>query len=94
VLAVDPGCRLPRHTDSAEETIVVLSGTAELRIGEERCEVSAWGLAVIPKCAPHEVSNRGDEVLRFAAIYAEPEVTTQYEHEVQPDGSAERKTVS
>jgi quercetin dioxygenase-like cupin family protein len=30
LLEVDPGCRLPRHTDSAEETIVILSGVAEI----------------------------------------------------------------
>jgi quercetin dioxygenase-like cupin family protein len=94
LLEVDPGCRLPRHTDSAEETIVVLSGTAEVQIADERCHVLAGGLALVPKCVPHEVSNAGDRLLRFAAVYAEPEVITRYERDVQPDGSPERKTVS
>jgi quercetin dioxygenase-like cupin family protein len=94
LLEVDPGHRLPRHTDSAEEIVVVLAGTAEVHLGDERAKIPAGGLALIPKCVPHEVRNASDEVLRFAAVYAEPDVVTRYEKEVQPDGSAERHTVS
>jgi mannose-6-phosphate isomerase-like protein (cupin superfamily) len=91
---VEPGNRLPQHTDSAEEIIVVLAGTAEIHVGEERTTLPAGGLAVVPKCVPHEVRNAGQERLRFAAVYAEPDVVTRYEHEVQPEGSPERHTVS
>ena len=94
LLEVDPGCRLPRHTDSAEEIVVVLSGRAEVEVGGERCVVNAGGLALVPKCVPHEVRNGGDDVLRFAAVYTEPDVVTSYERPVQPDGSADRHTIS
>jgi quercetin dioxygenase-like cupin family protein len=94
LLEVEPGCRLPRHTDSAEEVIVVLAGRAEVALGGERCAVKAGGLALVPKCVPHEVRNAGEEVLRFAAVYAEPDVVTSYERPVQPDDSADRHTVS
>jgi quercetin dioxygenase-like cupin family protein len=93
-LEVDPGCRLPRHTDSAEEIIVVLAGEAEIEIGDERSLARAGGLAVVPKCVEHEVRNVGRGALHFAAIYAEPNVVTTYEEPVQPDGSRERQTVS
>lgn len=72
----------------------MVSGEAEVVVGDERARVAAGGLAVVPKCVPHEVRNAGSEVLRFAAVYAEPDVVTTYEDEVQPDGSAERHTVS
>jgi quercetin dioxygenase-like cupin family protein len=94
VIEVPVGCRLPRHTDSAEETIVVIAGTAELQVGDERAEVPAGGLAVVAEDAPHEVRNAGEEPLRFVAIYASPDVVTRYEREVQPDGTRERHTVS
>jgi quercetin dioxygenase-like cupin family protein len=94
VLEVPPGCRLPRHTDSAEETIVVTAGVAEVVVGGARAEVAAGGLAVVPKDVPHEVRNAGAAPLRFVAVYAEPDVVTRYEREVQPDGSRERHTVS
>jgi quercetin dioxygenase-like cupin family protein len=94
VLEVEPGCGLGRHTDSAEEAIVVLTGRAEIRIGDESATVSAGGMAIVPKDVPHEVRNSGDELLRFAAIYAEPEVVTTYEDDVQPDGGRERNPVA
>jgi quercetin dioxygenase-like cupin family protein len=93
VLEVDPGCRLPRHTDSAEETVVVVSGTAEVTVGDETTRVREAGIALVPECVPHEVRNAGDSTLRFVAVYASPEVTTTYETDVQPDGGRERTPV-
>jgi quercetin dioxygenase-like cupin family protein len=91
VLEVPPGCRLPRHTDSAEETIVVLDGRARVRVGDHEDEVPAGGLALVPANVPHEVRNAGNDALRFVALYASPEVVTRYETAVEPDGSSERR---
>jgi quercetin dioxygenase-like cupin family protein len=93
VIRVAPGCRLPRHTDSAEETIIVVAGTAEVEVGGERSRIPAGGLAVVPKDISHEVRNVGDGPLIFVAVYAEPDVVTRYERVVLPDGSRERHTV-
>jgi quercetin dioxygenase-like cupin family protein len=94
VIEVPVGCRLPRHTDSAEETIVLLQGVAEVYIGDEQSELPAGGLAVVPEDVPHQVRNTGATPLRFVAIYASPDVVTRYDDVVQPDGSRERHTVS
>ncbi len=91
LLEVEPEHRLEPHTDSAEETIVVLAGTAEVIVEGEAGEVAAGGLALIPADAVHEVRNAGDEQLRFVAIYASAEVVTRYERPVAPDGVAERR---
>jgi mannose-6-phosphate isomerase-like protein (cupin superfamily) len=90
LLEVDPGCGLARHTDSAEELVVVVSGNAAVTVGDETTEVGTGGVAVVPECVPHEVRNAGDEPLRFVAVYASNEVTTTYEADVQPDGGRER----
>ena len=90
LLEVDAGKRLPRHTDSAEELVVVVSGTASVTVAEETAEVPAGGVALVPECVPHEVRNAGDDVLRFVAVYASNDVTTTYEREVQPAGSREQ----
>ena len=90
VLELEPGCRLEPHTDSAEETIVVLAGRARVTVAGGAAEVAAGGLALVPQDAPHEVWSVGDEPLRFAAVYASAEVVTSYERPVEPDGSAER----
>ena len=93
LLEVDPGNRLPRHTDSAEETVVVVTGTAEIDLDGRTDEVSSGGIALVPAEVAHEVRNAGDETLRFVAVYADTVVVTRYEEEVQPDGSRERRTV-
>ena len=91
LLEVEPGHRLEPHTDSAEETIVVLTGTAQAVVADEAARVVAGGLALIPADVLHEVRNAGDELLRFVAIYAGAEVVTRYERPVQPDGVTERR---
>jgi len=89
LLEVPPGCRLPRHTDSAEETIVVVDGTASVTVGDEDGQVPAGGVALVPECVPHEVRNAGDGTLRFVALYANNDVVTTYEQPIQPSGDRE-----
>ncbi|HEX2128472.1 MAG TPA: cupin domain-containing protein [Solirubrobacterales bacterium] len=93
LLEIAPGCVLPRHTDSAEETIVVVDGEAELTVGSESGRVGAGDVALVPEGVPHEVRNDGAQPLRFVAVYAGTDVVTTYERPVQPDGSPERQTV-
>jgi quercetin dioxygenase-like cupin family protein len=94
LLEVPPGCRLPRHTDSSEETVVVIAGEAEVSVGDERSAVPAGGVALVPADVPHEVRNAGDGALRFAAVYAAGDVVTRYESEIQPDGDRERRPLA
>jgi quercetin dioxygenase-like cupin family protein len=93
VLEVPPGRRLPRHTDSAEETVVVLRGTAEVEVDGEVRLVEAGDAAIVPADVPHEVRSIGSRTLRFLAVYAAPEVTSFYERPVAPDGDRERQAV-
>jgi mannose-6-phosphate isomerase-like protein (cupin superfamily) len=67
---LDPGCRLPRHTDSAEEIVLILSGSAVVKIAEYQLDVEADGLVVIPQDAPHELRNSGPTVLRAVGFFA------------------------
>ena len=93
LLEVDEGCRLPRHTDSAEETIVVTHGRAAVTVGDEQAEVGPGGAALVPEDVPHDVRNAGSGTLTFVAVYASTDVVTTYEHEVQPAGERERSPV-
>src|SRR5919202_4408841 len=93
LLEVDPGCALPRHTDSAEETIVVVAGTAAVEVAGESATLPAGGVALVPEGVPHQVGNAGAEPLRFVAVYAAADVVTRYEADVQPEDTRERHTV-
>ena len=90
LLEIEPGCRLERHRDSAEEMVVVLDGEAQVSVGEEGARLPEGGLALIPADVPHEVRNTGPATLRFVAVYASAEVVTRYERDVRPDGSRKR----
>jgi mannose-6-phosphate isomerase-like protein (cupin superfamily) len=91
VLEVPPGCRLPVHTDSEEEVVVVVEGRAEVVVAGESASVDAGGFAIVPRLVEHEVRNAGDGPLRFLALYAGPDVVSTYADEVQPDGGRERE---
>jgi quercetin dioxygenase-like cupin family protein len=94
LIEVRPGHRLPRHTDSAEETIVVTAGVAEVSIEGSSQRVPAGGIALVPADHRHEVHSVGDETLCFVAVYADTDVVTRYEQEVQPSGSREGRPVA
>jgi len=91
LLEVDAGCRLPRHTDSAEEVVIVLVGAARAVVGEEERSAARGELVLIPADVPHEVHNDGDGTLRFLALYAGTDVVTTYEQPVQPGGESQRR---
>ena len=93
LLEVAPGCALPRHTDSVEETVVVVDGVAEVEVDGETGRVGTGGVALVPEEVPHQVRSVGERPLRFVAVYAGVDVVTRYEDEVQPSGEREQQTV-
>jgi quercetin dioxygenase-like cupin family protein len=81
-----PGMRLPRHRDSAEEVLVVLSGEIEAVIGEDRALLAAGGLAVVPAMVPHEAINIGAGTARVAGIFSSNTIVAQFEDEFEQTG--------
>ena len=69
-MELEPGAELPRHTDSAEELLLVLQGTAEGTIGGESGRLEAGDIAVVPALAPHGLRNVGDEILRVVGFFS------------------------
>src|SRR5439155_4246210 len=61
---VDPGKHLGMHTDSAEEVVLVVEGTAEVVVGGEPGRLEAGDMALVPALVPHDVSCAGDEPVR------------------------------
>ena len=76
---LDPGDRLPRHTDSAEELLVVLDGQAEAIVGEERGRAEAGAIIVVPAMVPHEVRNVGNRTLRVAGCFSSNTVVSVFD---------------
>jgi quercetin dioxygenase-like cupin family protein len=83
---LDPGAELPVHTDSAEELLVVVQGTAEARVGDEIGRLGAHEVALVPPMVPHGLRNIGDDVLRVFGTFSSSTVVSTFERPFEPDG--------
>lgn len=83
---LDPGAELPVHTDSAEELLIVVQGTAEARIGDEVGRLTTHEVALVPPMAPHGLRNVGDDVLRVFGTFSSSTVVSTFEQPFEADG--------
>ena len=83
---LDPGAELPVHTDSAEELLVVVQGTAEARVGDEVGRIGTHEVALVPPMAPHGLRNVGDDVLRVFGTFSSSTVVSTFERPFEPGG--------
>jgi quercetin dioxygenase-like cupin family protein len=83
---LEPGEHTGMHSDSAEEIVLVLSGTAEATVGDERGELSVGGLGVVPALVPHDVRNIGEETLRVVGFFSSNTVVSVFDDPLMPIG--------
>ena len=81
---VDVGKHTGLHNHSAEETHVVLEGTAEVVLGDDRQRLERYGVAVVPAMEFHEVVNVGSETLKVMTFFPSAAVVTMAEQVVEP----------
>jgi len=86
VFELEPGCRLGRHTHTAEEVVLVMAGRVRARVGEEERDLAAGALAVVPALTGHDVANAGDEVARCLGFFPSAAVVTVFDDLMQPGG--------
>lgn len=84
---IEPGHRLGTHTDSAEEIVLVLSGTVEASLGEETGRLSAGQAVLIPAMVPHGVRNVGDETARCVGFFSAATVESEFDRPMMPLGT-------
>jgi len=65
---LEPGHRLGTHTDSAEEILLILEGTAEVSLGDEEDRLSAGEMALVPAMVPHGLRNVSEETVRVVGF--------------------------
>jgi quercetin dioxygenase-like cupin family protein len=83
---LDPGAELPVHTDSAEELLIVVQGTAEARVGDDIGRLERHQVGVVPPMAPHGLRNVGDDVLRVFGTFSSSTVVSTFERPFEPGG--------
>ena len=83
---LEPGEHTGMHTDSAEEIVLILSGRVEATVGDERGELSAGGLGLVPALVPHDVRNIGEETLRVVGFFSSGIVVSLFDDPLMPAG--------
>lgn len=81
---LEPGRELGRHTDSAEEILVVLAGEVEATIGDETGHASEGDIVLVPEMMPHNVRNVGDVTARIVGVFSSGHVVSTFDHAFQP----------
>ena len=81
---LEPGHKLGTHTDSAEEILLVLEGTAEVSLGDEQGRLSAGEMALVPAMVPHGLRNVGDETVRVVGFFSSNVVVSTFDQPVMP----------
>jgi len=66
---IEPGDNLGRHTDSAEELLIVLEGKLSASVGEESGEVSGGDIVLVPEMVPHDMKNIGDTTAKVLGVF-------------------------
>ena len=56
-VVIEPGTAVDAHRHDEEETFVVVSGEAELTLGQDRTTLAAGDTAYIPRFAEHSLRN-------------------------------------
>ena len=89
---IEPGHYLGTHTDSAEEILLTLSGTVEASLGEEKGELSAGQIALIPEMVPHGVRNIGNQIARCVGFFSAATVESTFDQPMMPLGKRKAGT--
>jgi quercetin dioxygenase-like cupin family protein len=84
--AVPPGKRLGRHTDTAEETQFILSGSGDLLLDDGAKPLRAGDVVVLAEGTAHDLHNTGSEDLRVIGFFAAPAVEQHWTEEVWAPG--------
>lgn len=83
---LDPGAETGIHTDSAEELLIILQGTAEARVGDETGRLETHQVGLVPPMAPHGLRNVGDDVLRVLGTFSASTVVSTFERPFEASG--------
>jgi quercetin dioxygenase-like cupin family protein len=84
---IEPGHYLGSHTDSAEEIVLILSGTVEASLGDQTGQLSTGQAVLIPAMVPHGVRNIGDETARCVGFFAAAIVESTFDRPLMPFGT-------
>jgi mannose-6-phosphate isomerase-like protein (cupin superfamily) len=85
-LELDPGNRIPLHTHTSEEILVVLEGTGVATVGDQQVPISVGAIVVAPAFAPHGFENTGSDPLKLVGYFGSGVVISYFDEPIAPFG--------
>lgn len=83
-----PGDNLGRHTDSAEELLIVLDGKVSVQVGDEKRESTPGSLVLVPEMVPHDITNIGTTTVRVLGVFGGANnIVAKFDQAMLPTGS-------
>lgn len=70
VATIEKGKELETHTDPMEEIYFIMSGEAEMTVGDETRKVGPGDAILLPTGIPHRLYNSGEEVCFIFVVAA------------------------
>jgi len=78
----EPGAGAPPHSHAnAEELIVVIEGSAEFQLEDDRAELASGDSVLLPAGGRHSFRNSGDGVLHTLAVFDTARPLVEYEEQ-------------
>lgn len=71
-----PGSATPPHRHDCEEVVLVLEGSGEVQIGEQRFSFGPDSTLLLPPGVPHQIFNTGSVALKTVAAFSATPVGT------------------
>ncbi len=90
---IAPGDRIPLHRHKIDEVVLILDGSAEVRLGEETRRVSGGTTVFIPAGVIHGTTNVGDIDIRFVAVFPSTTVNMDLLERIPAPGTEDRDAV-
>lgn len=85
---IAPGDHLGRHTDSAEELLIILEGDMLATIGKDQKKVTKGSIALVPEMMPHNLENTGTSVAKVLGVFGgKNNIVASFDHEWSPVNS-------
>jgi quercetin dioxygenase-like cupin family protein len=81
---LEPGKKVPSHTDSAEEVLLILGGRVQTMVDNEKGEASEGTLVVVPAMEPHSVRNIGTDTARVVGFFSSNTVMSTFDEPLLP----------
>ena len=74
----EPGRGPSLHKHPYDEVLIIQEGRASATVGDEKLEIEAGDVVLIPANTPHAFTNTGDGNLRQIDIHASPRFSTEW----------------